>query len=92
MNPSEFHSLKIDFESQNLSAKQFCASRGIAYGTWAYWSRKQRILIQPEQSSSFLQVLPEESPDSYTATIESPSGWRVHVSASLAEILVALPT
>ena len=91
MNQSEFYCLKADFEHQDLSVKKFCASRGIAYGTWAYWSRKQRSLLQPEQSSFFLQVLPEASQDSYTATVESPSGWRVHVTASLETILAALP-
>jgi hypothetical protein len=91
MNQSEFQSLKAAYEAQDLSARKFCETRGLAYGTWTYWSRKSRVLENPvERTSSFLQVLPETS-DSCTATVESPSGWRVHVSASLAEILAVLP-
>lgn len=92
MNQPEFQSLKAKYESQNLSAKKFCEFHGIAYHTWVYWSRKSKNQEdQAVSSSAFLQILPENSFESYSATIESPSGWRVHVSASLAEILAALP-
>jgi hypothetical protein len=91
MNLSEFKSLRIDFQNQGVSAKMFCEVRGIAYPTWAYWSRKLRDQENSTTSTSaFLQVLPEASSDSFTATIESPSGWRVHITASLEEILAAL--
>jgi len=57
-----------------------------------YWSRKARDQECTVHSpNSFLQILPEEALESYSATIESPTGWRVHVSTSLAEILAALP-
>jgi len=92
MNHSEFQSLKTAYESQSLSAKKFCESNGVPYQTWMYWSRKARDQDSPAApSNSFLQILPEEALESYSATIESPTGWRVHVSTSLAEILAALP-
>ena len=89
MTHSEFQLLKQDYESQALSAKKYCEARGIAYHTWAYWSRKAKD--QEMHAGAFMRVLPEATSGSFTATVESPSGWRVHVTATLPEILAALP-
>jgi hypothetical protein len=94
MDIVEFRNIKAACMEQGISGLAYCRQNDIPYHRWNYWSRKFRDLdSQGGEPGAFLQVLPEEDPvtHSFTAQIESPSGWRVHVTASLADILASIP-
>lgn len=94
MDISEFRTIKTTCASQGISGLAYCRQNDFPYHRWNYLTRKLRELDSTTSNpSSFLQVLPEEhrAATSFSTLIEAPSGWRIHVTASLSDILASIP-
>ena len=75
---AQWHILLREFEAADVSAKQFCEARDIAYASFSYWRRRCRAEpVESEQAPAFI--------DLGALTSSQPSSGRWHIELELGD-------
>jgi hypothetical protein len=90
MTVEEFQFIYDQTQAQGISGKQYCRDNDLPYNRWSYLRSKILREASMQKSGEFIKIQAPESLLQKSITIETPTGWKIHIQSDLQSIIRVL--